>query len=395
VRPRLLLLTPSELSRDVRALRAADAAAAAGYEVVGLCGQVSGEEPVPLNGLPLVRVGRRGRSHPLWLGGAQRPPERQALRELRGVYRVARLLARSMRLYLAGRTLAPFAVVHANDLDTLPAALLLARRTGARVVYDAHELYSEFEAPAPRVGRRLLLLLERRLARRADAVVTVSEGIGVELTRRLGLASPPLVVPNAPHRSDREPAYANGGGPLRVVYQGGLGPGRTLDDLFAAARADGVALTLRIRLADPAALRAEVARNGLEDRVEVRDPVDPEHVLDALAGFDVGLIVERPQSRNSELSVPNKFFEYLMAGLAVVAPHLETLGPLIADEGIGVTYDPATPEALPETLARLAADRSGLAAMRGRARALAVSRLNAESAADVLVAAWGGASNGG
>ena len=49
--PRLLLITPAELSRDVRARRAAHAAAERDYEVVGLCGRISGEEPVPLDNL--------------------------------------------------------------------------------------------------------------------------------------------------------------------------------------------------------------------------------------------------------------------------------------------------------------------------------------------------------
>ena len=56
--------------------------------------------------------------------------------------------------------------------------------------------------------------------------------------------------------------------------------------------------------------------------------------------------------------MPNKLFEYLMAGLAVVTPHLETLGPLVTENGIGLTYEPGSPDGLPATLERLAADRA-------------------------------------
>ncbi|MGH3102753.1 MAG: glycosyltransferase [Gaiellaceae bacterium] len=385
---RLLLITPAELTRDIRARRAAVAAAAREFEVIGLCGQVSGEDPVPLDGVRIVRVGRRGRANRLWFGDpAARGARGRVLNELRALYRVLRLLARTARLWRAGRRLGPIDVVHANDLDTLPAGFLLARSSRARLVYDAHELYSEFEAPAPRLARRLMILLERALARRANAVVTVSEGVGHELRARLGLRVQPFVVPNAPARSTAEPEPFESG-PLRVVYQGGLGPGRQLDDLLSAARAEGVSLAIRIRMADPGALRTAIQRRGLAERVRVLEPVPPASVLDALREFEVGLIFDRPQSRNSELSVPNKFFEYLMAGLAVVAPHLETLGPLVTGEEIGLTYDPHTPDALRATLERLAADRPALAAMRARARALALTRLNAEVAADVLAEAW-------
>ena len=61
-----------------------------------------------------------------------------------------------------------------------------ARRARARLVYDAHELYASFEADPPRLYRAAMLALERALARRADAVVTVSDPIADELVRTLG-----------------------------------------------------------------------------------------------------------------------------------------------------------------------------------------------------------------
>jgi glycosyltransferase involved in cell wall biosynthesis len=378
------------LTRDVRAVRAVRAAQARGYEVVAVSGQISGESAVPLDDVEIVRVGRPARINRLWLGAAaDARPEARVLRELRALARLTRMLVRSARIALAARALPPPSVVHANDLDTLPAGLIVARRSGARLVYDAHELYSEFDAPPPRLARAVILWLEGALARRADSVVTVSDGIARELKSRLRLRRKPLVVLNAPPRAEVEQSPPSDG-LLRVVYQGGLGPGRPLEDLLDAASAEGVELTIRIRMADPDELRATVARRGLGDRVHVADPVPPAQVLEALGDFDVGLIFDRPGTRNSALSTPNKFFEYLMAGLAVVAPHLETLGPLVLDEGIGATYDPDRPAALRPTLEELARDPERVAAMRRRARELALGRLNAEAAADTLAAAWEG-----
>jgi glycosyltransferase involved in cell wall biosynthesis len=392
---RLLLLTPAELTRDARARRAVKAAAGAGYEVVGLCGQISGETPVPLDGAAIVRVGRTGRINPLWFGASSRAQrEHRVLLEARGVLRLARTLVRSARLLWAGRSFDPAQVVHANDLETLPAGYLLARRSNARLVYDAHELYSEFEAPTPRIGQRLTLLLEGFLARRADAVVTVSDGMASELQQRLRLRGRPSVVMNVPHLVDVDPLHHENGSPVRAVYQGGLGPGRELVDLLAAAGADGVSLAIRIRMARTEALRETIARSGLEDRVEVLEPVPPDEVLDALRDFDVGVIFDKPSSRNSELSVPNKFFEYLMAGLAVVAPHLETIGPLVVEERIGTTYDPADPDGLARAIERIASDSTALGQMRRRARELATSRFNAEAAEKVLAEVWAGAPDG-
>jgi glycosyltransferase involved in cell wall biosynthesis len=383
---RLLVLAPVELTIDPRARRAAIAARERDFEVVGLCGPIAGLDAAPLDGVPVVRVGRPLRPHRGWArASSSSGREPLPLRELRGLVRLLRLAARTATFYLAGRRLGGFQIVLANDLDTLPAGWLLARRTGARLVYDAHEIYSAFEAHPPRLQHALSLRLERALTHRAAAVTTVSEPIADELERVLRLSRRPLVVPNAPER--REGELRQFTGPLRAIYQGSLGPGRSLDDLLAASGVPDVALALRILFVDSGELREVVAARGLSESTSVLEPVTPDAAVDALRDFEVGLIFDRPQSRNIELSAPNKLYEYLMAGLAIVAPRLPGLTPLVEGEGVGVTFEPGRPEALRAALADLARDRPRVEEMRLRAHRLALERLNAESGADALAAA--------
>lgn len=381
---RLLLLTPSELTRDPRARRAALAALHRGLTPVGLSGQVSGAEPLELDGVPVARL-RRERVAPglraAGLGGMKR--EGAVVREARGLYRLARLARMTRGLYRTGRILGRFDVVHANDLDTLPAAWLLARASGARLVYDAHELYTDQEPDPPRLHRTVVRALEGALARRADAVVTVSEPIAEELQTRLRLGAQPVTVLNAPERDETEPP-PRPDGPLRAIYQGAMGPGRPLEDLLVAAEhAPAVQFTLRVAGADQDALREAAAHLP---NVEVVAPVAPTDLVRALRGYDVGLIINRPATRNDELVFPNKLFEYLMAGLAVAVPRLPGMTPLVEAEGVGVTYDPGRPELLGEALAGL--DLGPVAEMQARGRSLALERLNAEMQAEILAAVW-------
>jgi glycogen(starch) synthase len=256
-------------------------------------------------------------------------------------------------------------------------------------VYDAHELYTRQEPDPPRLYRAAAERLESALARRADTVVTVNAEIASELERDLGLRSAPLVVLSCPPRDDTSPPDRSEAR-LQAVYQGAMGPGRMLDDLLAAAEdAPGVDLTIRVTGADLEALRASVERRGLSDRVRVVEPVPPDRLVEALRGYDAGLIINRPVTRNDELVLPNKLFEYLMAGLAVAAPNLPSLGALVEREGVGLTVPPADPVALGGALSRLADDRELLARLRTRARAVAVERYNAEAQADQLAGAWG------
>jgi glycosyltransferase involved in cell wall biosynthesis len=381
--PRLLLVTPAELTRDPRARRAAAAARSLGFGVVGLSGRISGEEPSPLDDVVVVRTGRQGRTNPQWKTGesARRTPV--PLRELRGLYRLGRLAKRTRALRRAGRTLGRTDVVHANDLETLPAAYLLARELHSRLVYDAHELYADFDPNPPRLANAVLTRIERRLARRADAVVTVSEPIAAELRERLGVE--PIVVRNAPELDPREPPEPEPG-TLRAVYQGAFGTGRPLEDLLAAIRlAPNVRLTLRVNRSTREVLERELPRDLA---VDVRDPVPPDEVVTALHGHHVGLLFDRPLTRNAELSAPNKLFEYLMAGLAVVAPDLPGLR-WLAEEDVGVLFEPGSPQAFAEALEALHADRERLGRLRANARRAALERYNAEAQREALAQAWG------
>jgi glycosyltransferase involved in cell wall biosynthesis len=388
--PRLLLLTTGELTRDPRARRAAQAALAAQDEVVGVCAPAAAETPVPLEGVRVVRRRSGGLSRRLRQTGLGGPaPSGPVARELRGLFRIARLAALTVKLIRAARTTGHVDVVHAHDVDTLPAARFLSRRR-SRLVYDAHELFADQEPNASLLYRRLVRALEGSLARHADAVVTVSEPIAEELHRSLRLGSPPIVVLNCPPRSELEPAH-RGAGPLLAVYQGAMGPGRSLADLLAAARAtSGVHLTIRVVNADLRALRRAVAESGLEQVVEIAEPVRPDRLVEALAAFHVGVVINRPVTLNDELVLPNKLFEYLMAGLAAVVPRLPGMAPLIDQEGIGLTYEPGEPAALGDALALLAREPERLADLRRRARQVALERYNAEAQGPALERAWRG-----
>jgi len=117
--------------------------------------------------------------------------------------------------------------------------------------------------------------------------------------------------------------------------------------------------------------------------------VSATELIGALAPFEVGLIIDRPVTRNNELAFPNKLFEYMMAGLAVAAPRLPALAPFVEGEEIGVLFEPGDPADLGRALEELASNRARLRELRARARRLAETRYNAEAQAPVLAAAWG------
>ena len=384
--PGLLIVTAGELTRDPRARRQVIFARSLGWDAFGLSG-TSGDTPADLDLDAIVRVHTGGVSSALRRTSLAHRPAGPLIRELRGIYRLLRLTGTTIRLAGAGRRFDGISVVHANDLDTLAAGWLVARRAHARLVYDAHELYSEFDPDPPRIYRGSMRSVEGVLARRADAVVTVSDAIANELVRKLHLRCRPLVVLNCPSLAgvpppdvrDVEPM------PLRAVYQGTLGPGRELGDLLSViASAPEVHFTLRIPGADPNELSRATAG---QRNVSVESPVAPSQVIQALEREQVGLIFDQPVTRNGELSLPNKLFAYLAAGLAVVVSDLEALGPFVERENVGIAAA-GGPEGVAAALKNLAQDAARLASFRRNAAAASRERFNAEFQSLGLRTAW-------
>ena len=389
---RILIVTPNELTRDVQARWQVAAALAAGHSVVGLSGRSPLDTELPLPDIEVVRVPAERLSRTLrrqGLGGPTR--SKPVVRELRGIYRLLRLVRITAWLTFAGLRLGRVDIVHANQLDALPAGCLLALRYRARLVYDAHELYMFIEEDPPRIYRAIVGPIESALARRAQAVTSTCEPYAEFLTRHFKLARPALAVVNAPARRDDLPEVVSGNGRLRVVYQAGPDqPSRPVSDtVLAAEQAPNVDLTIRVVRFDRESIERMIADRGLTERVRIADHVPETELVDALTPFEVGIILLRPVNVDSKLSQPNKLFEYMMAGLAVVAPDLPGMAPVVNGGAIGLTYAPDRPDELAAALEQLAADRPHLLEMRKRGRALALSRFNAEAQRPVLEEAWG------
>jgi glycosyltransferase involved in cell wall biosynthesis len=382
-----MMITAAELTADPRARRAAEEAARRGLDVQGLC--VSDLQELP--GIAVKRVSgpafeRRIRE----LGVMRVGRSSRVAREIRGIYRLGRHALITSRYVRAVRGLEPCEIVHANDFDTLPAAAIVARRWGARLIYDSHELYTFQEPDPPRLYCLLVRAVEGRLARRSDALITVNPSYAEKLTALFRLRQAPFLVMNCPPLEAVSPASPPADGRLRVVYQAAMGPGRRVEDLVEAAVHTGDShITIRVVGADRKALRRLIDKLGVEERVTIADPAPPDTLVQALAPFDVGVVINRPVTANDEFVLPNKLFEYMMASLAVVTPDLPLIGRFVARERVGVTFSPGDSAAMGHAIQRLADDRELLRDSRERARKLAVETYNAESQASELARAWG------
>jgi len=136
-------------------------------------------------------------------------------------------------------------------------------------------------------------------------------------------------------------------------------------------------------------MRRRIAGLGVLARVFMVEPVPMADLVEAAREADIGVVPYTACTPCNAYALPNKLFEYLMAGLAVVAPRLPGLTPLVEGERVGLTFEPGRADSLAAVLEQLASDGRLLAELRQRARQAALDRYNAPEQARELVAAWG------
>lgn len=215
--------------------------------------------------------------------------------------------------------------------------------------------------------------LETAAYRRADLVVAISQPLKEILVQVCDLdPDRVLVVPNAvdPARFPA-PAPRPAGRPLTAVFVGHViawaGLANVVDAL-ARVRAAGHDVRLRVVGSGPAGedLAATVREHGLEDAVDLLGHRPWDEVAGLLADADVALSPQLPMAIGSMYHSPLKLYEYLAAGLPVIATEFPDARALLNDPRAGWVVPPGDVDALVGALGQAAGDRAGLAAM-GRA----------------------------
>jgi glycosyltransferase involved in cell wall biosynthesis len=257
----------------------------------------------------------------------------------------------------------------ANDWWTLPAAIAGLDRDGGALVYDSHEFATEEYGERPewvRFQKPVVAAIEGRFIGRAALVSAVSPGIADALRERYALGVPVVTLRNTP-RFAETPSRAVAGAP-RILYHGLITPGRGLEEAIDAARIwrGGATLTFRgpSQPADYlAVLRARAA--GLDGRVFFEPPVPMTGLVAAARPFDIGLMALPGHSLHAAYALPNKLFEYLMAGLALLVTDLPEMRRLVAETGAGFLATDASAQAITDAVNALTPE--GIAAARAAA----------------------------
>ena len=283
-----------------------------------------------------------------------------------------------------------FDVWQAESVITLSQAVALRKRFGGIVVYDANDIDSEAGRMArlPGPWKQLLRRHERRLARAADAVVTVSDPYAQILARVLGRPVDAVVrnaavvdelqaepTPAEVVRSDRFVQQFKLPADQRIVlYIGQVMRGRGLRQLFEAiSLLDDAHLVVAGFGPDYERYRTIASALPHARLIHFAGSVPPAEIAEWTRGADVAAMPVQPDTLNHRFNTPTKLYDAMGVGVPVVASKLPGISPIVNETGCGVLCDPTDPadvaRAIRDIIDAPAAERMAL-----RVRCLSAAR---------------------
>jgi glycosyltransferase involved in cell wall biosynthesis len=272
---------------------------------------------------------------------------------------------------------------HIHDPELLMAGLIL-RAAGKQVVYDIHEdlprdvlLKTYIAKPFRKPLMWIVELVENAAARRMSGLVAATPAIAKRFYAR---NSNTVVVNNYPVLDEFTPStgseWKSRG--LAVTFIGGIAEERGIREMLAAMDLLPRNLGARLELAGRffiAGLQPELAASSQWQHVRWHGELDRNGTASLLASVRAGLVLYHPE-KSHEVSQPNKLFEYMAAGIPVIASDFPLWRKIIEDAGCGLLVDPLDTRAIATAIERLITNPAEAEAMGQRGRVAVKEHFN-------------------
>lgn len=316
--------------------------------------------------------------------------------------RIARMTRTVWRVYAKAKKQAAD-VYHFHDPELIPAALLL-RASGKQVIYDIHEdtpkdIMSKHYLPI--WSRRLVAwfatILEGAACSHFSALVVVTPSIA---KRFLPMNENTIVVHNYPFLeellADSAPAAPWDTRRQSIAYVGGITAQRSIREMVHAMALLPDSLPATLELAGNEipedAHPEELCKHAGWSRVRHNGVLDQLSTFRLLHNVRAGLVLFHPVPNHLE-AMPQKIFEYMGAGLPVIASDFPLWRRMLGDTGCGILVDPLDPKAIARAIEYILSHPHEAEEMGRRGRAAVLEQYNWNSQAEKLLNLYSGLTN--
>jgi glycosyltransferase involved in cell wall biosynthesis len=240
----------------------------------------------------------------------------------------------------------------AIDLDTILPGNLVARIRRKKKIYDAHELFTELKEviTRPRIHASWLRI-EKRMVPRFQYGYTVSDGIAAVFKQRYDVQYE--TIRNMPLLEERVNKTVR---EKFILYQGAVNEGRCFESLIPAMHHIDCRLVICGDGNFMPQLKELIAINKLEDKIELKGMMPPATLKEISSRATIGISLAEKEGLNQWLALPNKFFDYIHAGLPQITMNYPEYKKLNEQFDIAVLLDDTAPEKVAAAVNKLLTD---------------------------------------
>ncbi len=236
-------------------------------------------------------------------------------------------------------------IIHCNDTLVLPLGVILKIFTGAKLIYDAHELESNRNGLSKTLGK-MTLFVEKLLWKFVDKLIVVSPSIAIWYQENIGekvteiiMNSPVLKISNDEvDKSYFRKKFNISDSSKIFLYIGILGEGRGID-LIVEAFKDNELKSHLIFLGYGELKDKLINLSKKYENIHVHDAVPHNEVVSIAKSADVGLCFIQNVSLSDYYCLPNKLFEYAFAEIPVLASNFPDISMVVEKYNIGKCSD--------------------------------------------------------
>ena len=261
-------------------------------------------------------------------------------------------------------------ILVSNDLDTLLANTLIHQLKGTSLVYDSHEYFTEVPEliHRPKV-QRIWECIESYCFPKLDKIITVNQSIAQKYEQKYNKklrvvrnVSPLFEFQNVPTKSELGLPEDK----ILLILQGsGINVDRGGEELIEAMRFLPECALLIVGSGDVLEqLKKRVKELSLEQNVLFFGRQPYEKMMYYTYHADIGLTLDKPSNENYLFSLPNKVFDYIHAGTAIVASNLPEVASVVKKHKVGKIIPSHDPKAIAETIQSLAQNPELLAELK-------------------------------
>lgn len=252
----------------------------------------------------------------------------------------------------------PSNILHCHDIPSAFMGLISKTiRKEKILIVDFHEWWSETATVNCTTGsvkrisffkRNICKVIENLLIKHADYLITVSKHVAHNLKEQAKRKKKFIIIKNLPAISNYFNNYLDIRALLKIpdyyfviYYIGQLGHHRKVDIFIKAlAKTPNVCLVFRVtnhhifeEIYNPL-----MEQMNCKNRVYFLPPVPPEYVVNSCLGADLGLNCFSVTSKNMQAALPNKIFEYTLAGIPILSVSNKAIDKIVNGKKIGATF---------------------------------------------------------